>query len=134
MDGPLLSCISRIRPPVLYDTTQLALQRAMEGASLRQQALAANIANANTPGYRRQDVDFHSALAGALRSSDATTAVKELALQPQGDAATVVRADGSGVDIDAEAAKLAANGLEFEQLAAAARVRTEILKVAMGVH
>ena len=44
---------------MLFDTTQLALERAIEGAALRHEALADNLANANTPGYQRVDVDFH---------------------------------------------------------------------------
>jgi len=45
---------------VLFDTTQAALEATIAGASQRQQALASNLANANTPGYQRVDVDFHS--------------------------------------------------------------------------
>ena len=118
---------------MLIDSTQLALERAMEGAGLRQQALAANIANANTPGYQRQDVDFHSALQGAMATGDPAEALASTKLQITQDAGAVVRADGSGIDIDAESAKLAANGLEYEQLASAARVRIDILRAAMGV-
>jgi flagellar basal-body rod protein FlgB len=118
---------------VLIDTTQLALERAMEGSSLRQQALASNLANVNTPGYRRRDVDFHSALAGAMDSSDARSALEAVRMEASEDRSSVVRADGSSVDLDAESAKLAANGLEYEQLTSAARVRVEILRIAMGV-
>jgi flagellar basal-body rod protein FlgB len=118
---------------VLFDTTQLALQRAMEGSNLRQQVLSSNLANVNTPGYRRQDVDFHSALAGALRASDPTAAVSSAALPTSVDTTSVTRADGSSVDVDAESAKLSANGLEYEQLAAAAKTRLDILRSAMGV-
>ena len=39
-----------IRPLVLIDTTQLALERSISGAAQRHEALAANIANASTPG------------------------------------------------------------------------------------
>jgi flagellar basal-body rod protein FlgB len=118
---------------VLIDSTQLALERAMAGAGLRQQALAANIANANTPGYQRQDVDFHSALQSAMGASDPSGAIQSTAFSITQDAGVTVRADGSGIDIDAESAKLAANGLEYEQLAAAARTRVQILRAAMGV-
>lgn len=34
------------------------LQKGLEGASLRQETLINNIANVNTPGYKRADVDF----------------------------------------------------------------------------
>ena len=118
---------------MLIDTTQLALERALEGSSLRQQALASNLANVNTPGYQRRDVDFHSALAGAMRAGDAKTALSNASIDVAVDRTSVVRADGSSVDVDAESAKLAANGLEYEQLTSAAHVRIEILRIAMGV-
>ena len=50
----------------LFDTTQLALERASQGVSLRQRTVAENLANANTPGYRRRDVEFHDALDSAM--------------------------------------------------------------------
>jgi flagellar basal-body rod protein FlgB len=118
---------------MLHDAAQIALQRAMEGASLRQEALAANLANANTPGYQRRDVDFKGALQSAIGASDPAAALERARFSATQDPAAVVRADGSTVDVDAESAKLAANGLEYEQLAGAARVRIEILKIAMGV-
>src|SRR5690242_17858413 len=58
-------------PVTLIDNTQLGLERAISGASLRQSVLANNLANAETPGYRRMDVDFHDALAQAMNSGDA---------------------------------------------------------------
>ena len=116
----------------LIDPTQLALSRAMEGASLRQEALASNIANVNTPGYQRRDVDFHGALAAAMGAADPAAAVRTAGFTTQSFGGAV-RADGSTVDVDAESAKLAANGLEYEQLAAAAKTRLDILRAAMGV-
>jgi flagellar basal-body rod protein FlgB len=118
---------------VLFDTTQLALTRAMEGSSLRQQTLSSNLANVNTPGYRRQDVDFHTALAGALKASDPTSAVTGASITRSVDTTSVTRADGSSVDVDAESAKLSANGLEYEALTTAAKTRLDILRAAMGV-
>ena len=118
---------------MLIDSTQLALERAMEGAGLRQQALAANIANANTPGYQRQDVDFHSALQGAMAAGEPTAALAAIKLQITQDAGTVVRADGGGIDIDAESAKLAANALEQQAAVAVMKARTNIMRSAMGV-
>ena len=58
------------RPPLphlpLFDITHVALERALSGASLRQQTLTENLANANTPGYQRKDVDFHGTLQRAM--------------------------------------------------------------------
>ena len=58
----------------LFDTTMVGLERAMSGAQMRQQVLANNLANANTPGFKRSDVDFHSALAAAFGQGAATPA------------------------------------------------------------
>lgn len=116
----------------LIDTTQLALHRAMTGTSLRQEAIAGNLANANTAGYQRQDVDFHSALRGALDSG--ADAVKSVRIAAQADGTAPLRLDGSNVDIDKEQAALAANGLEQEALASVSKARLEIIKIAMGVR
>jgi flagellar basal-body rod protein FlgB len=119
---------------VLIDTTQLALEQAMAGASQRQTALANNLANAETPGYQRVDVDFHGALQAALGSGDAKHRLESLAFRPQADTSVgAVRADGSTVDIDAESAKLAANGLEYQAAVQVAHSRIDILRTALGV-
>jgi flagellar basal-body rod protein FlgB len=121
---------------VLFDTTQLALERAIEGASLRQTALANNLANANTPGYQRVDVDFHTALGRALESGAGTrAALDRTGFSAQADgSAGAVRADGGTVDADAEAAKLAANALEHQAAVQIAATRNAILSIAMGAR
>ena len=120
---------------MLFDTTQLALERAIEGAGKRHEALAANIANANTPGYQRVDVDFHGALQAAMGGDeDSNTALEGLSFSAAKDAsAGATRADGSTVDVDAESAKLAANALEQQAAVQVAHARIGILKAAMGV-
>jgi flagellar basal-body rod protein FlgB len=119
---------------VLFDTTQLALERAIEGAGKRHEALAANLANANTPGYQRVDVDFHGALASAIgRGEESREALHSLSFAPARDAsAGAVRADGSTVDVDSESARLAANALEHQAAVQVAHARIGILKAAMG--
>ncbi|MFP5361679.1 MAG: flagellar basal body rod protein FlgB [Thermoleophilia bacterium] len=118
----------------LFDTTQLGLERAIAGAGLRQATIAGNIANANTPGYRRKDVDFHTTLQAALESGDPTTAVKATTFAAATDASSgAMRADGNAVDIDVESATMASNALEYEALVSVARGRTDVLRSAMGV-
>lgn len=116
----------------LFDNTQLALQRAISGASLRQEVIANNIANAETPGFRRSDVDFHSALAQAMKTGD-PEAIEATTFAPRQDSA-VMRADGNGVDIDVESANMAKNGLEYDALISVAKARVMIFKTAMGVQ
>jgi flagellar basal-body rod protein FlgB len=119
---------------VLIDTTQLALERSISGAAQRHEALAANLANATTPGYKRVDVDFHGALAAALGSSDAKSAVEQTSFTTQVDGSVgATQADGDTVDVDAESAKLAANALEQQAAVSVAKTRNAILRAAMGV-
>ena len=118
---------------MLYDTTQIALERTIQGASVRNEALAANLANANTPGYRRVDVDFHSTLAQAMGARKPHSALESASFTPAVDAAGPMRADGSTVDVDSESAKLAANGLEHQTAITIAAARIAIVRSAMGV-
>lgn len=46
------------------------LELGLDGASLRQKALANNIANVNTPDYKRKDVDFISTLKSIVDKSN----------------------------------------------------------------
>jgi len=122
---------------VLYDTTQLALERTIEGAAGRQAALAANLANANTPGYQRVDVDFHGALSAALgerQGLERREAVEGATFAAATTGEGPVRMDGGTVDVDAESARLAANALEHQAAVTIARARIDILGAAMGVR
>ena len=115
----------------LFDTTQLSLDAAMRGAALRQTLLTDNLANVNTPGYQRKDVDFHATLQQALMTG---TSPDQVSFTPAVDSARAVRADGSGIDADQESADLAENSLEYEALVQVAGARTTILQTAMGVR
>jgi flagellar basal-body rod protein FlgB len=117
----------------LFDVTQHTLESAIRGAAARQTALASNVANANTPGYRRQDVDFHGTLKAAMASGE-SGAVEHVAFSAAPDGSAPMQADGNSVDIDVENATLAKNGLEYEALVAVTSARIAILKSAMGVQ
>jgi flagellar basal-body rod protein FlgB len=112
----------------IYDTTQTALEKAIMGASARQQAIAENLANVDTPGYQRVDVDFHTTLRNAMEQGD----LKGATFSPQRDASAQVRPDGSTVDADVEAAAQARNGLEYETLVQVSKARVDIIEAAMG--
>jgi flagellar basal-body rod protein FlgB len=115
----------------LIDNTQLALERAISGASMRQSVLANNLANAETPGFHRMDLDFHGALAQAMSTGDAAV-IDSTNFTPRQDPQSM-RADGNGVDIDTESAQMAKNGLEYEALVCVDKTRIQILQTAMGV-
>ena len=118
-------------PMTLFDVTQLSLETAIRGAAMRQTTLAGNVANANTPGYRRQDVDFHGALKAAMSSG---ADLHDVGFTAAVDSSAPMQADGNAVDIDVENANLAKNGLEYEALVSVTSARIAILKSAMGVQ
>ncbi|MGE0028034.1 MAG: flagellar basal body rod protein FlgB [Thermoleophilia bacterium] len=111
------------------DLTTAVLTQAMAGYSARNTAIANNIANADTPGYKRVDVTFESALAdavdadrarlrmdagssiSAIDGSDVTRQVDEVAPNVMSTDTTTMRVDGSNVDPDDEMARLSANQL-----------------------
>ena len=101
---------------------------------LRQRAIANNIANANTAGYKRSDVDFHSALAEALGAPDAKSSLKGLSFQLRTDDSSSTRADGNNVDIDQEMANLSETALEYQSLVMVTRARMQMLQIAMGTR
>ncbi|MFL5963056.1 MAG: flagellar basal body rod protein FlgB [Gaiellaceae bacterium] len=114
----------------LFDVTQIALQRALEGAGLRQQAISNNLANVNAPGFKRSDVDFHSSLSAALAGGE--TAVAAVPFTVQTDSSTSMRADGNNVDVDQEMANLTQNASEYQALAAIAKSRLQMIQTAIG--
>ncbi len=103
-------------------------QAALNLRSVRQELIASNIANADTPNYKARDIDFASALQGALEGGGAKLQVA--ATSPQhlagatGDsimgAPVLYRkplqpsADGNTVDMDVERAQFADNALRYE--------------------
>jgi flagellar basal-body rod protein FlgB len=117
-------------PVSLFDNTQLGLERAIEGAGMRQQILANNLANAETPGFRRSDLDFHTTLAQAMQSGD-SSAIESAQFTPQQEQ-TTMRADGNGIDVDVESADMAKNALDYQALVSVSRARIDNLKSAMG--
>lgn len=116
----------------LFDVTQIALERALAGAAQQQQIVANNLANADTPGFKRTDLDFHTQLADALASGKADS-LASLSFTPQTDTTSSMQADGNNVDVDTELAKLSANALDYQSLVAVASARLKMLSTAIGM-
>jgi len=81
---------------VFDSVTSVALQSALDGLSQRQRAIADNIANVNTPGYRSQRVRFEDALAKSVVDGDgAVEATTARSLEP-------TNTNGNNVNLDEE--------------------------------
>ena len=101
------------------------LDKAADAAWLRNDAISNNISNADTPGYKRQDVNFEVQLAKALRHSrykimDAKVAdLKMNRLKPityTDYSGFSYRLDGNNVDPDTEGVYLAKNQIVYQGL------------------
>jgi flagellar basal-body rod protein FlgB len=113
----------------LVDSTQQLLEAAMRGSWQRQTALTNNIANADTPGYKPQEVNFESTLAKAITGGQSPSQVEfqTETLSPEAGP------NGAGVSVDQESAKLAENGLDYQALAQVLTARNSIMSAAIGV-
>jgi len=104
------------------------LTRLMAATSLRQKVLAGNVANQNTPGYRRQVVRFESLLRDAIEGGgDVSRVQPEIAV----DDLTPGRPDGNNVNLELEESAQDENLLLFEAYAAIMRNRFELLRVSI---
>ena len=101
------------------------LDRAADAAWQRNEAISNNIANVDTPGYKRQDVAFESVLRQALGNNryesldDKVANVKLSRLRGRAyvDYANYsYRLDGNNVDIENENVMLAENQLKYQGL------------------
>jgi len=94
--------------------------QALNLRSQRQQVLASNIANADTPGYKARDFDFKSALAAATTQPATADASGGAAPAPAPQPDLLYRSviqpsiDGNTVDMDAERAQFAENTVHYE--------------------
>lgn len=101
--------------------------QALNLRAMRQQLLASNIANADTPGYKARDIDFGKSLQDALAGRAQpvglarTAAGHAASAQPAGAAGAVQyrtvmqpSLDGNTVDMDVERAQFAENAIHYE--------------------
>jgi flagellar basal-body rod protein FlgB len=115
--------------PVTGRTVRL-LAKLLDGCAERHRILAANVANAETPGYRRVDLRFTDALRRALKSAS-PDAVSKASWQPEVDVKSPARADGNNVCLDIEMAEIAKNRLTYEIAVAALRRKIALVRSAI---
>lgn len=116
----------------LYSNTNyLASKRLLDVTQLRHEALASNIANVETPGYKRVDIpkDFAKEFAARLRSGRLDQlATPSLASDTQ---TTSQRVDGNNVEIDKELTEMSSNTLQYNTLTEFVSASLKQLKVAI---
>lgn len=121
---------------ILNDLTGVILAKQLDASALRQQVIADNIANVNTPGFKKSAVNFQQQLRAALEGNsmgmkatskrhlagiypDKLAALKPEVIKTEG---TSMKAGQNNVDLDEEMVNLAANTLMYQF---AARVKSD---------
>jgi len=112
LDGPVLN----------------VLQKGLEASSIRQQVLSNNVANVDTPNFKRSDVDFQAVLGAAIGETSGALSMKQSSPKHISgvadgvgsgvvmDQSTSLRNDGNNVDVDKEMTNVAENGLYYNSL------------------
>jgi len=119
---------------IMNSTNLNYLPRAMTASSMRQEVVANNIANVNTPNFRKSNLEFEEMLAREIygekvpegqlqmvRTHDKHLPFKPLKVHAEPkiveDNTTLMRVDHNNVDIDIEMATLAKNQIYYNSLA-----------------
>lgn len=105
----------------INSVTLHALSSALDMAVLRQQVIATNIANANTPGYAAKRLTFaqvfeSQSFAGASRSGQSATDVSFDAPRPTIETHLDANGQPQPVQLDQEVAALSENSLHYQVL------------------
>ena len=116
------------------------LNKAADASWLREQTVMNNLANVNTPGYKRKDVDFQSVLRTELGNMKYTTLdskvenadLSRLNASVYIDSANYsYRIDKNNVDIDTENVELASEKIRYDALTDSMTQEFNRLKTAM---
>ena len=107
---------------MVVDPINAQIEQYMTLLSARQEVVASNIANADTPGYKTKDIDFQSELQAAMSGlGPGVTEVRGLR----------VKNDGNNVSLDREARLLSENAMRFNMASNLIKDQLKELKLAI---
>ncbi len=110
----------------MWDITTSGVTAALDGLAARQDVRAHNVANAETPGFRAQQVNFEDSLRDALRRGAPERMTASEAASP-----TIVNADGNSVDLETEMVGSMKDGLQSRAMVEAFNFKTGNLRMAI---
>lgn len=122
------------------------LENALQAAAMRHGAIAENLANVDTPGFKRREVAFLETLRDSLNAAAAPGRVRLLRTHPLHldvsvarpeevtarevrEAGLAQRADGNNVDVDREMVELLRNAMQYNALASVISRRLAFLRL-----
>lgn len=134
---------------ILNSGAQTLLNRSMDAASLRNEVIANNIANVDTPGFKRSEVIFEDKIRNAMNSNTNISTdsgklkltnsrhiqIQDDSLNLQPEVRTLddlsYRNDGNNVDIDVETAKMTKNKVLYDALGQSMSEELKLLRLAI---
>ncbi|SHE61471.1 flagellar basal-body rod protein FlgB [Marinitoga hydrogenitolerans DSM 16785] len=127
------------------DLTMNIIPKALDAIEARQKIYSHNIANYNTPGYKRKDISFEEELRKALGNSNEIKlktnnskhlknipSINEVKYDIIEDKSRSTREDGNNVDIDIEMVKMMENTLQYNALTRLINYRLSDYKTVIG--
>ena len=111
------------------DAVSSVLATALDGLATRQNVIADNIANVDTPGFRATSVDFESSLVAALRGGRMPVGGIAPAEQPSN---APVGADGNNVDLRQESLSAVQTQFQYQMMSRAVSDRFGLVTTAAG--
>ncbi len=129
----------------MFKSTQ-ALEKGLQSSYLRNEVIANNIANVETPGFKSSRVEFESVFKEALEKESSFVAkrtrgkhisfgvsdLENLSPRVVEDSSTSIRMDGNNVDIDFENVELAKNTVLYNTLVK--KISTEYSKIKSAIE
>jgi len=113
-----------------FDKNFVILEQMMTISANKQKVIANNIANVNTPGYRRKELKFEEAFLTAIEEND-VTALRKIEGKVKYSDDPTLRNDGNNVDIDKEMGLMNRNSLAYSMYTELYAKKLEMLRMAM---
>ncbi len=114
------------------DSIIALIHAGVRAEGLRQKAIANNVANLETPGYRRIDIKFEELLAKSLDSSGSVD-LSELEPQIYQPKQTLVKSNGNDVSLEGEVGAMIKNSLRYKTYIQLLKKRYQQIESAMNV-
>ena len=117
-------------PFAVSDAVSQVLASALDGVTTRQQVIADNIANVDTPGFRATSVDFESQLKSAINDGDFASGSPVDPGVTETPTDTPVGANGNNVDLRKETLAAMQSQYQYQILTRAVSERFNLIKTA----
>ena len=111
------------------DGVETVLHGALDGLSLRQNVIADNIANVDTPGFRARSVDFETSLRSAIAGGDVASGDISVTATAT---STPVGANGNSVDVRKETMAAMQSVFQYQVVSRSVNDRLTDLRTAAG--